>query len=121
MAKNESRRTDMYGIWRLKGLSLSEPEVDATIIKSVKGKYDVGMVADSFFRFKENITRAPLSSTATTLTKTSQDALASITGGEKSEATHCPQATETRTQGMRLMVSGKSETFIKKAEGVTQL
>jgi hypothetical protein len=121
MAKNESRRIDVCGIWRVKWLSTSELEVDATIIKSVKGKYDVGMVDDSFFRFKENITRAPLSSTATTLAKTSQDALASISGGEKSEATHCPQATETRTQGMRLMASGTSETFIKKAEGVTQL
>ena len=49
------------------------------------------------------------------------DAAGSMLGGENSEAAHCPQTIETRTQLARLIVSGKPDATISNEDGTMQL
>ena len=87
---------------------LIECGADVEMRMEVKGNGDANTALESLRFLKENTMCAPFSSTDGTSVNTSHDADASISGGEKSEAGHWPQATETRTHGARERFAGKA-------------
>ena len=84
---------------------MSETGREVEIVTAVKGNGDDD--SDAFLFLKTNMMSAPLSSIEETVVVTRQDDAASISGGENCEATHCPQATEARMQGIRAIVGGR--------------
>jgi hypothetical protein len=90
-------------------------------MRCVNGNDAENVARESILCLKEKIMLAPLSLMDATFANTSHDADASISGYEKSEGSHWPQATEARTHCMRWKFSGKLVTLTANDNGTMQL